>query len=122
GIELAGYDLSGRALWLDEHTIPDFIEHAVVEGYTHDPSIGRFIIALPHEPLRPGYSIDQTMKEMSAQGNLPADYVVGEGQFEAINQKYCAGFIDNVGQYHENPSFMQDRPALAVAPDYDEFL
>lgn len=122
GIGLAGYDLSGRALWVDDHTNPDFVEHAVVEGYTHDPSIGRFILALPHEPLSPGYSIDQTMKEMRIEGKLPSDYITGEDQSKAINQKYCAGFIDGTGQFHENPSFMQDQPIPEITAEYDEFL
>lgn len=122
GIELGGYDLSGRALWFDESTSADFVDHAVVEGYLQNPDVGRFIVALPHESMGADYSIDQTMKEMRAESKIPSDYIVQNADQEVINQKYCAGFIDNTGAFHENPNFMQDQPLESFVADYDDFI
>ena len=67
-------------------------------------------------------SIDQTMKEMRAESKIPSDYIVQNADQEVINQKYCAGFIDNTGAFHENPNFMQDQPLESFVADYDDFI
>lgn len=120
GIELGGYDLSGRAYWFDNSTDKSFVDHAVVEGYLGDPDVGRFIIALPHEQLSDAYSIDMAMKNMRADGEMPEDFVVSRHGETVINQKYCAGFIDSAGAFYENPQFMQE--VSVVTPDQEDFL
>ncbi len=113
GLPMGNYNPEQRLLFIDESiadTDPDYTGRALVSGYYGTSKIGRFVFAFPTQEseLSPAREvISQNEDTLPADFYLPKVDADGSRVDDLINPRYCAGFIDNEGQFHENADFME---------------
>lgn len=125
GIPVDNYNLYQRFLIFGNSNAPaekEYTKEAVVRGY-YGPDMGRFVVAFPlvHGEAPHPMSPAQVMRSVEGEDFLPQDFY--KNGHKLVNSKYCAGFIDKDGLFHENPRFMEvdDAPNIDRVALTDQF-
>jgi len=120
-VTLNGQSISAHFVLVSPEDGQDMIRKVVTQGH-YGLAFGKYVYAFPveqHEVDEHG-GIARRPVAMStySEGDprSPTDLLVTGNEKEYVNPKYCAGFIDADGQFHENTSFMLS-PVL-TANDY----